>query len=61
MAKFEIRVVGKRREAIDVNQFAEALLDLIESLSDADRQKMAAAGERTPKANSNKQAKGHAA
>lgn len=49
MAKGEIKVTGKRREAIDVKKLAEALLDYIEHLSDAERQKLAAAGERALK------------
>jgi hypothetical protein len=62
MAKFEIKVVGKRRETTDVKIFATALLDLIDHLSDADRQKMAAAGERALKTQANvKQSKGNAA
>jgi hypothetical protein len=36
MAKFEIRVVGRRREAIDVKTMAEALVYLMEHLSDAE-------------------------
>lgn len=62
MAKFEIKVVGKRRQVIDVKTLAAALLELIEHLSDADRQKMVAAGERSLKQQSTrKHPKGHAA
>lgn len=61
MARFEIRVIGKRRESIDIDRLAEALLDLIEHLSDADRQKLAAAGERALKQAAGKRTKGNAA
>ena len=46
MAKFEIRVVGQRRESVDVKALAGALLEFIDRLSDADRRKLADAGER---------------
>jgi hypothetical protein len=54
--------VGKRREALDVMILAEALLDLIDRMSDDDRQKLAAIGERAMKHRSNgRPSKEHAA
>lgn len=41
----QIRIIPKRREVIDLEGFAEALLDVVASLDEKDRSRLRADGE----------------
>lgn len=61
MAEYQIRVVGKRREQTDEKRLAEALLVMIDKLSESDRKKLAAAGEKALRLRAKKHPRGSAA
>lgn len=62
MTNKQIRIVGKRREQIDITRLAEALLGFINSLSESDKQRLIkGGGEKIKGRTDRQQARGSAA